>query len=104
MRREPPLYPDRETSLERKRGITTSSEGSPSTQSEFLQRPSEASPLNIRGIGKYSAKKNRRDCLGTPFGTMPLNYSQERPLRYLDDSFPSPKARSPKHKNLWPNT
>src|SRR5229473_766803 len=104
MRKEPPLYPDRETSPERKGGITTSLEGSPSTQSEFLQRLSEASPLNIKGIEKYSAKKNRRDCLGTPFGTMPLNYSRERPLRYLDDSFPSPKARSLKHKNSWLNT
>src|SRR5258708_19140913 len=99
MRREPSLYPDRETSLERKRGITTSSEGSSSIQSESPQCPSEASPLNTRGIRKYSAKKNRRDCPSTPSGIMPLNYSQEHPLRYLDDSFPSPKAKLPRHNN-----
>src|SRR5216684_4651049 len=103
MPKEPPLYPGKETSPERKRGITTLSEGSSSTQNESPQHPSEASPLNTKGIRKCSAKKNRRDCPNTPFGITPLNYSQEHPLRYPDDSFPLPKARSPRHKNSWPN-
>src|SRR5713226_7054483 len=104
MRKEPPSYPDKETSPEREGRITTSSGGSSSTQSESPQYPSEASPLNTRGIRKYSAKKNRRDCPDIPFGIMPSNYSQEHPPRYLDDSFPSLRARSPKHKNSWLNT
>src|SRR5258707_14347128 len=99
MRRGPSLYPDKEISLERKRGIATSSEGSSSTRNESLQHPSEAFPPNTKGIKRCSAKRNHRDYPGTPFGIMPSSYSQEHPPRYLDDSFLSLKARLLRHKS-----
>src|SRR5216684_1463067 len=100
MQKEPSLYPDKGISLGRRKRITTSSEGSSSTQNESLQHPSEASPLNTKGIKRYSVKKNRRDYPGTPFGITPLSCSQEHPPRYLDDSFPSLRAKLPRHKSL----
>src|SRR5258708_23700976 len=93
-------YPDKEMSLGRKRETTTSSEGSFSTQKESLQHPSEVSPPNISGMKRYSARKNRRDYLDTPFGIMPSNYSQEHLPHYPDDSSPLPRAKLPRHKNL----
>src|SRR5260370_29520866 len=99
MRRGPPLYPDKEISLERKRGIATSSEGSLSIQNESLQRPSEAFPLNTKGIKRCSAKKNHRDYPGIPFGITPSSYSQEHTPHYLDDSSPLLKAKLPRHRS-----
>src|SRR5260221_9920879 len=104
MRRGPSLYPDKGISLERKRRITTSSEGSSSTRNESLQHPSEAFPLNTKGIRRCSAKRNHRDYPGIPFGIMPLSYSQEHPPRCLDYSFPSLKSKLPRHRNSVPNT
>src|SRR5713226_7838000 len=103
MRKEPPSYPDKETFPEKEGRITTSLEESPSIQSESPQCPSEATPPNTRGIRKYSAKKNHRDCPGIPFGIMPSNYSQEHLPHCPDDSSPSLRARSPKHKSSWLN-
>src|SRR5216684_1863680 len=101
MQKEPSLYPDKGIPLERKRGTATSSEGSSFTQKESLQHPSEAFLLNTKDIKRSLVKKNRRGYLDTPFGTMPLNYSQEHPPRYPDYFSPSPifflmKQQNPK--------
>src|SRR5258708_4353921 len=93
-------YPDKETSLGKEGKTTTSSEESSSTQKESPQHPSEASPPSIKDTRRCLAKKNRKDYLDIPFGTTPLNYSQEHPPRYPDDSSPSLRAKLPKHRNL----
>src|SRR5260370_38062720 len=102
MRRGPSLYPDKGISLERKRGITTSSEGSSSTRNESLQHPSEASPLNTKDTRRCSAKRNYIDYPCIPSAIMPSSYSQEHPPRYLDDSFSSLNATFPRHRSSCP--
>src|SRR5258708_721722 len=99
MQRGPSLYPDKGISLERKRGITTSSEGSSSIRNESLQHLSEAFPLNTKGIKRCSAKKNRKDYPGIPSGIMLSSYFQEHPPYCPDDSFPSLRAKLPKHRS-----
>src|SRR5258707_9093174 len=93
------LYLDREISLEHKKRATISLGESSFIRKESLQHPSEVSPPNIKDIKRCLVKKSRKDYLDTPFGITPSNYSQEHPPRYLDDSFPSPKVKFPKHKS-----
>src|SRR5713226_7920978 len=93
-------YPDKEMFLEHKRRTATSLEGLSSILKESLRHPSEVSPLSIKDTRRCLARRNRRDYLGTPSGITPSNYSQEHPPHYPDDSFPSPKAKLPRHKNL----
>src|SRR5258708_5695785 len=93
-------YLDKGMFLEHKRRTAISLEGLSFILNESLQHPSEVSPPSIKDIRRCLARRNHRDYLGTPFGTMPLSYSQEPPPHYPDDSFPSPRARLPKHKNL----
>src|SRR5260370_40821756 len=97
MRRGPSLYPDKEISLERKRGIAPSSEGLSSTRNESMQHPTEAFPLNTKGIKRCSAKRNHRDYPRIAFRITPSSYSKKHPPLYLDNSIPSLKATLPCH-------
>src|SRR5258708_16561196 len=99
-RRRPSLYPDKEISLEGKRKTITSSEGSSFIRKESLQHLLEESPPNTKDTRRYLAKKSRRGYLNTPFGIMPLNYSQEPLPHYPDDSSPLPRVKLPKHRSL----
>src|SRR5229473_906641 len=92
-------YLDKEMFPEHKRGTAISLEGLSFILNESLQHPSEASPPNIKDIKRCLARKSRKDYLGTPSGITLLNYSQEHPPHYPDDSFPSPRAKLPKHRN-----
>src|SRR5229473_4340034 len=97
-------YLDKRMSPEHKKKTAISLGGLSFTPKESLQHPSEVSPPSIKDMGRYSAKKNRKDYLDIPSGITPSNYSREHPPHYPDDSFPLPKAKLPKRRNLWPNT
>src|SRR5258707_2524463 len=104
MQREPSLYPDKETFLEREKKTTTSSEESSFIQKGSLQHPSEEFPPNTKDTKRCLAKKSRKGYPDILFGITPSNYFRELPLRYLDDYSPLPRAKLPKHKSSWPNT
>src|SRR5258708_1966539 len=93
-------YLDKGTFPEHKKRTAISLEGLSFILKESLQHPSEVSPPSIKDTKRCLARRNRRDYLGTPSGITPLNSSQEHPPHYPDDSFPSPKAKLPRHKNL----
>src|SRR5258708_35250811 len=99
MQRERSLYLDKETYRERRKRTIISSGGLPSTPKESLQHPSEGFSLNIKDTGKCLVKKNRKGYPDIPFGITPLSCSQEHPPHYQDDSSPSPRAKSPKHRS-----
>src|SRR5258707_5372243 len=98
--RKPSSYPTKETSLKEKGQKTTSLEELSFIPKRSLQRPSEESPPSTRDTRRCLAKRNRKGYPGILSGIMPSNYSRELPPLYPDDSFPSPKARSPKRKSL----
>src|SRR5258708_39995451 len=104
MRREPFLYPDKETFPDKKRWVIISSEESSFIPKRSLQNQLEGSPSSTRGIAKCLVRKNHKDYLNTPFGTILSNSSPEPLHPSLADSFPSPRATSPRHRNLYPNT
>src|SRR5258707_14108002 len=100
MRREPFLYPNNETSPGKKRQVITSSEESSSIPKRSPRHQLEGFPPSTKGITKCLVRKNRKDYLDIPFGTMLSNCSPEPLHLYLVDSFPSPRVRSLRCRNL----
>src|SRR5713226_2584573 len=100
MRREPFLSPDKETFPDEKRRVITSSDESSSIPKRSPWHRLEGSLPNTRDIAKYLARKNCKDYHNTPFGITPLNCSLEPLHPYPVDSFPLPRARLLKRRNL----
>src|SRR5258708_4125148 len=100
----PSSYPGKGMFPDKRGRATTSSEGSSFILKRSPQHPSEGSHPSTKDTKRYSAKKSRKDYLDTPSGITLLNYSLEPLHLYLGGSSPLPKARSLKHKNLWPST
>src|SRR5258708_27141787 len=99
MQKGPFLGPDKGMSPDKREWTATSSGGLSFILKRSPRHLSEGSPPNTKGTKKYSAKKSRRDYLGTPFGITPSNYSQELLPLYLGNSFPLPRAKLLKHRS-----
>src|SRR5258708_5174230 len=99
MQGEPSSYLDRRMSLVGEGKTTISLEESSSTQRKSPRYLLEGSLPNIKDTRKCSAKKNRKDYLGIPFGITPSKYCRELLPPYPDDSSPSLKAKLQRHKS-----
>src|SRR5258708_22894884 len=100
MQKKPFLCPDKGISPDKKRQVNTSLEESSSTLKRSPRCPLEGFPPSTKDIAKCLVRRNHKGYPDTPSRIILLNYSLEPLHHYLVDSFPSPRAKSLKHKNL----